>query len=102
MASDGAWARVVAPVLAVLGLVLAAVALPGVRTTARLVHLWTARLGTVLAEHPHARRGWAPGWEDPRRREADQRRSSWFFLTVPVAFALVWVVLLGVALAGPR
>lgn len=102
MASDGAWARVVALVLAVLGLVLATVALPGVRATARLVHLWTARLGTVLAEHPDARRGWVPGWEDRRRREADQRRSSWFFLTVPVAFALVWVVLLGVALELPR
>jgi len=102
MSSDGAWARVVAPVLALLGLVLAAVAWPGVRTTTRLVHLWTARLGTVLAEDPAARRGWARNWEDRRRREDDQRRSSWFFLTVPVAFVLVWVLLLVISLALPR
>ena len=102
MASDGTWALVVAPVLAVLGLALAAMSWPGVRATAHLVHLWTARLGAVLAEHPDARRGWAPEWEDRRRREADQRRSAWFFQAVPVTFALVWVVLLVVALTVPR
>ena len=102
MAGDGTWALVVAPVLAVLGLALAAVSWPGVRATARLVHLWTARLGAVLAEHPDARRGWAPQWEDRRRREVDQRRSAWFFQAVPVAFALAWVVMLVVALAVAR
>ncbi|GAB3600765.1 hypothetical protein GCM10027586_03390 [Kineococcus gypseus] len=102
MAADGAWARVVAPVLALLGLVLAAVAWPGVRVTTRLVHLWTARLGELTAQTPTARRGWAREWEDRRRRESDQRRGSWFFLTVPAAFVLAWVVLLVVALALPR
>lgn len=98
MASDGAWVAVVAPVLAVLGLGLAVVAWPGVSATTALVGAWTARLGVVLAEHPGARRGWSPSWEDRRRRESDQRRSVVFFLAVPVAFALVWVVLLLVSL----
>ena len=102
MSSDGAWALVVAPVLALLGLVLAAVAWPGVRATTRLVDLWTARLGAVMAEDPAARRGWARDWEDHRRRRGDQRRSSWFFLTVPAAFVLVWALLLVVALVLPR
>ena len=102
MSAQGTWARVVAPLLAVLGLVLAAVAWPGIRTTGRLVRTWTSRLGAVLAQHPGARPGWDADWEDQSRREADQRRSSWFFLTVPAAFALVWVVLLVVALVVPR
>ncbi|WP_205705447.1 hypothetical protein [Kineococcus indalonis] len=55
-----------------------------------------------MAENPAARRGWVRDWEDHHRREGDQRRGSWFFLAVPVAFVLVWALLLVTALALPR
>ncbi len=52
MNSAGSWAAVVAPILAGLGLLLAALAWPGVNTTARLVMHWTYQIGNLEEQHP--------------------------------------------------
>lgn len=102
MSNGAAWGRsfalVAAPVLALLGLLLALLALPGVATTARII-----LAGTALQEDLYARLPTAGG---VRRRVAmrpagvgEQRRGLVFFRTVPVLFAAVWVVLLVLALA---
>jgi len=101
--SNGAdWGRtfavVAAPVLAVLGLLLALLALPGVATTARII-----LAGTALQEDLYAR---LPATADVRAGVAmrpagvrDLRRGLVFFRAVPVLFAVVWVVLLALAVA---
>lgn len=102
MSNGAEWGRtfalVAAPVLAVLGLLLALLALPGVATTARII-----LAGTALQEDLYTR---LPATGDVRRGVAmrpagvrDQRRGLVFFRAVPVLFAVVWVVLLALALA---
>ena len=91
----GGLRAVVAPVLSVLGLLLALLAWSGVRTTARLVLLWTARTVELLTRHPELQ-PWPDA--DPRRRMVDQRRSLLFFRSVPILFVAVWIVLLVVSL----
>ena len=59
MNSKGTWAAVVAPVLAVLGLLLAGLAWPGVRTTANLVMQWTYQVGDLIQRYPQARPAWS-------------------------------------------
>jgi hypothetical protein len=91
------FALVAAPLLAVLGLLLALLTLPGVATTTRIVLAQTAlqdelfgRLrGTVSDYHAGAGR---------RPAVADQRRGLLFFRAVPVLFAVVWLVLLVLSL----
>jgi hypothetical protein len=101
MSNGAPWGRtfavVAAPVLAVLGLVLALAALPGVGTTVRII-----LAGTALQEELYAR---LPGSGDARGGVAvrpsgvrEQRRGLLFFRTVPVLFAVVWVVLLVLSL----
>ena len=99
MNSAGPWAAVVAPVLAVLGLVLAALAWPGVNTTARLVMQWTLQVGDLLERHPEAQPSWSTTQDDRRSRESGQRRSLLLFRFSPPIFLLVWVVLLVCSLA---
>ncbi|GGM08734.1 hypothetical protein GCM10011594_30800 [Nakamurella endophytica] len=101
MSSTGRWAVLVAPTLAVLGLVLAVLAWPGIHAAARLVALWTHRLGEVEDEdHEHEDDVRTRGADAPlrdevrRRRERDQRRGMLLFRWVPPVFAAVWVVLL--------
>ncbi len=94
MNSPGTWAAVVAPVLAVLGLLLAALAWPGVTTTARLVMKWTYQVGDLLEQHPQAAVPWSDGHEDRRTRETGQRRSLLLFRFAPPTFLGVWVILL--------
>ena len=101
--SDGApwgkhFAAVAAPVLAVLGLLLAVLAIPGVAATARIVLTQTAfqerlaeRLPSAALDgfHSVAGRGSAVG---------DQRRSLLLFRAVPPLFAAVWIVFLVLAI----
>ena len=96
MSNGAAWGRdfaaVGAPVLAVLGLLLALLMLPGVATTSRIVlaqtalqeELFAGLRGTVDAYHAGVGRP---------SGVVDQRRSLLFFRAVPVLFAVVWVVL---------
>lgn len=94
MNSQGAWAAVVAPVLAVLGLLLAGLAWPGVSATANLVMLWTRHVGDILERHPQAQAPWSADHVDQRRREGDQRRSLLLFRCAAPTFGVVWIVLL--------
>lgn len=105
MSNGAAWGRtfalVAAPVLALLGLLLALLALPGVTATARIVltetteqQALTRRLGPAVVAGYHAQ----PGRPSA---VADQRRSLVFFRAVPLLFTLVWIALLVLALVLP-
>ena len=96
MSNGASWGRpfaaVGAPTLAVLGLLLALLTLPGVATTTRIVLAQTAlqdelfgRLRGTASDY-HAGAGRPPAL-------TDQRRGLLFFRAVPVLFAVVWVVL---------
>lgn len=94
MNSKGTWAAIVAPVLAGLGLLLAALAWPGVSITAHLVMQWTYQVGDLIERHPEAQTPWSTGQQDRRTREAGQRRSLLLFRFAPPTFLGVWVILL--------
>jgi hypothetical protein len=99
--SDGApWGRafatVAGPLLAVLGLLLAVLAIPGVASTARIVLAQTAlheRLATRLSGSAHRGYHAATG----RSAVRDQRRSLLFFRLVSWLTAGFWLVLLVLA-----
>ena len=98
------FAAVVAPVLSVLGLVLAVLVWPGVATTVQLVLAWTRDQEELLdrrARLPDSagRPVWRRGGSSPVRA---QRRSLLFFRAVPATFAVVWSVLTVVALVLTR
>ena len=100
--SDGApWGRrfaaTAAPVLAVLGLLLALLALPGVAATARIVLSRTALLEQLLERLPDTAVGGYHGITGPGSAGRDQRRGLVFFRAVPLLFAVVWIVLLVLA-----
>ena len=109
MGNATAWgvsfARVVSPVLAVLGLLLALLAWPGIDATVRIILRWTARQDALLARHTalgSTRWGQAAQGRDSRGDGPDQRRSMLFFRAVPGLFVLVWLALTVVALVLPR
>lgn len=109
MSNGTAWGAtfslVVSPMLSVLGLLLAAVAWPGIDTTVRIVLEWTIRQGQLLEESPFLEgtvRGLAAGGGARKSAHRDQRRSMWFFRAVPVLFVVVWAALTVVALALRR
>lgn len=90
-----AFSAIVAPILAVLGLLLALLAWPGVATTVRLVLGWTADQSELLRrEASLSAVAGLPG----RDAGDDQRHGMLFFRAVPGLFALVWAVLAVVAL----
>lgn len=94
MNSKGTWAAFVAPVLAVLGLLLAALAWPGVSMTAHLVMRWTYQVGDLIQRHPEAQTVRSGAQGDRRTREASQRRSLLLFRFAPPIFLGVWVIVL--------
>jgi hypothetical protein len=98
MGSQGRWATVTAPVLAGLGLLLALLAWPGVRTTAGLVSLWTRRVGELLESVAAPVDDLPDTLLDRRRNERSQRQSLLLFRCVPPVFGIVWTVLLVVSL----
>ena len=105
MSNGAAWgarfAVWVGPLLAVLGLLLAVLAWPGVAVTVRLVLEWTAGHDELLERNPGL---WPDGrpWAAARRAVPGQRRSLLFFRAVPVLFTVVWTVLLVIALVVRR
>lgn len=91
-----AFASVAGPLLAVLGLLLAVLAIPGVAATTRIVLAQTAlleRLASELAGSAHRGYHAATG----RSAVRDQGRSLLFFRLVPWLTAGVWLVLLVLA-----
>lgn len=98
MSNGATWGRqfaaAAAPTLAVLGLLLALIALPGVAATSRIVLTQTALQDQLVARLPGSALG---GYHSVTGRGSavkDQRRSLLFFRTVPLLFALAWIVLL--------
>lgn len=94
------FAAVVGPVLAILGLVLALLAWPGVAATARLILEHTEGYAALLArrgEAPSPRTTPRPRRPVARAVQVDQRRSLLFFRAVPAIFAVVWLALAVVA-----
>ncbi len=109
MSNATAWgvtfARVVSPVLSVLGLLLALLAWPGVEATVRIILRWTDRQDTLLERHTalgSSRWGQAALGRGRRGDGPDQRRSMMFFRAVPGLFVLVWLALTVVALVLPH
>lgn len=98
MSNGAAWGRqfaaIAGPVLAILGLLLAILALPGVAATARIVLTQTA-LQEHLVEHlPGSALGGFHSMTGSGSALKDQHRSLLFFRTVPLLFAAVWMILL--------
>ncbi len=104
MSNGASWgpsfAAVVGPLLAILGLVLALLAWPGVTATARLVLELTKDHGVLLTRQVDDPVSASP--EGSRQLafaavQANQRRSLLFFRAVPAIFAAVWIALALVA-----
>lgn len=97
MSNGTAWGRqfaaVAAPTLALLGLLLALLALPGVAATARIVLIQTALQEQLVEQLPGSALADFHGVADRRSAVEDQRRSLLFFRAVPLLFAVVWIVL---------
>ena len=99
------FSMVVAPMLSILGLVIATLAWPGVDATVKLVLELTDRQGELLAENPHLSgtvRGRVALGRGGNRAVSDQRRSMLVFRAVPVLFVLLWFALTVVALVIHR
>ena len=102
----GTFARIVAPILALLGLFLALLAWPGVNATVKIVLQWTFRERLLFDDHPSLA-ATIPGGlvvtnGNQAQLETVQRRSMLFFRAVPVLFVVVWIALTVVALILPR
>jgi hypothetical protein len=97
MSNGAGWGRgfaaVAAPVLALLGLLLALLSLPGVRATVRIVLTQTALQGELVERLPGLVDAGYHGVPGRPSIVADQRRSLLFFRAVPMLFGAVWIVL---------
>ena len=97
MSNGAAWGRpfatVAAPVLSVLGLLLALLLLPGVRATARIVLTQTALQEQLVERLPGSALAGYYGIAGRPSALFDQRRSRLFFQAVPILFSVVWTVL---------
>lgn len=95
-----AFSVLVAPLLSVVGLLLAVLAWPGVDASFKIILRWNARQVQLMRESPGlAEAMWRPhvgGEGDP-----DQRSSMLFARAVPVVFGLAWAILTVVALTVP-
>lgn len=96
MSNGASWGRpfasVAAPVLALLGLLLAGLTLPAIRGAARILLALSAQQDELFGRLG----GTAPGYHGGAGRPtavADQRRALLFFRAVPVLFSAVWIVL---------
>jgi hypothetical protein len=97
MSNGATWGRgfaaVAAPLLALLGLLLAVLALSGVRATVRIILTQTALQGELAERLPGLVDAGYHGLPGRPSIVADQRRSLLFFRAAPVLFGVVWVVL---------
>jgi hypothetical protein len=94
----------VAPLLSLLGLILAVLAWPGVDASFKIIVEWSARQIAVMQENPEMTALW---WrlpvmgKDNRRADPDLRNSMRFARTVPIVFGIAWAVLTAIALVLP-
>lgn len=100
----GSLLDVIAPILSLIGLILAVLAWPGVNTGFNILVEWDTLLHQALREAPTASRSmWRPALSNggDRRASIDHRNSMLFARAVPVVFAAAWAVLTVVALVVP-
>ena len=93
---------VVAPMLSLVGLLLAALAWPGVDASFRIIVEWNSRQQQFMRENPELTEAmWRPGVlnRGDRHADPDQRRTMLFARAVPAVFGIVWAALTVVALA---
>lgn len=98
MSNGAVWGRqfaaVAAPILAVLGLLLAVLALPGVTATARIVLAETALEEQLVARLPDSALGGIYTAAGRSSVHTNQRRSLLFFRAVPLLFTAVWAAMI--------
>ncbi len=94
----------VAPMLSLIGFMLAVLAWPGVNTSFKIIVEWNVMLVQVLNE-AHAVSGimWRPSLfvGGDRRTHNDHRNGMLFARSVPVVFAVAWAILAVVVLIAP-
>ena len=91
---------IVAPMLSVIGLLLAVLAWPGVDASFRIVLAWNRRQLQLFEERPGlAEALWRPHVQG--QRDPDQHRTMLFARAVPLVFGVLWLVLSVVALVLP-
>jgi len=98
------FSAVVAPVLSILGLLLAVLAWPGVDASFRIILEWNARQMELMQDLPALTdEMWRPAvlGRDKRRADPDQRKSMIFARAVPAVFVLTWAILTVVAVVLP-
>jgi len=97
MSNGAAWGRpfaaIAAPVLSVLGLLLALLLLPGVAATARIVLTQTALQQQLAARIPGSALAGYYGVAGRPSALRDQRRSLLFFQAAPILFSAAWTIL---------
>ena len=94
----------VAPMLSVIGFMLAVLAWPGVNTSFKIMVEWNILLVQVLDEaHAVADFMWRPSvfTDGNRRTQADHRHGLLFARSVPVVFAVAWAILGAVVMVAP-
>lgn len=91
----------VAPMLSLIGFVLAALCWPGVHSGVGIINEWNAMLMAALEEAPEpTRRMWRPSvfGKGARRSQMAHRRGMVFARAVPIVFMAAWAVFGVVAL----
>ena len=100
------FSRIVSPILSLLGLFLALLALPGVGATVKIILEWTSQERRLFDENSSLSGTVPGGLVAPHGNQKDlevvQRRSMLFFRAVPVLFIAVWTALTVVAVAIRR
>ena len=94
----------VAPVLSLVGLILAILAWPGVNASFKIIVEWNSSQQRFMRENPELIEAmWRPGvlGRGDRHADPDQRKTMLFARAVPAVFGIVWAVLTVVALALP-
>ena len=95
-----AFSIVVAPMLSVVGLILAVLSWPGVDASFNIILEWNARQLQAMRDNPNlAEAMWRPHVRG--RNDPDQRSTLLFARAVPIVFATAWTVLTFVALILP-
>lgn len=93
---------VVSPVLALIGIVLALLAMPGISASMRIIEEWNHRQEVLMRQEEAVTAAmWRPSMMPGGRKPPSQRKSMLFARTVPMVFLVAWLVLAAIALVLP-
>ena len=100
-----AFARIVGPLLSLVGLILAALSWPGVDASFKIIVEWNVRQMQLIGENPHLTdamwRAAVLGRHNVRA-DPDQRKTMLFARVVPAVFGVAYAILTIVALLLPH